>query len=190
MTGGFRNPATGLMTAKAKLGIGLALLIAFAIALASAYFIGKNKGENISEVEITKYEGQVATLQGQLRAAQAKVTTRVVTEYVTKVAYQDRIVYRNNDIIRTVVRDRPVEQTISKGAIYAHNQAAKLEAIDPTLAGDSTPSGVQDSELTATVSDNYGTYHNVKEQLKSLQKWVTDTLKASQEVSDEAARNN
>jgi hypothetical protein len=187
---GLKSPLTGAMTWKAKAGIALALLVAFGIAIAAAYFVGKGKGQNISRVEITQYEGKVKELQGQLTAAQARVTTKVVTEYVTKIAYQDRIVYRNNDIIRTVVRDRPVEQTISKGAIYAHNQAAKLEPIDPTLAADGTPSGIQDGNLMGTVSDNYGTFHQVKEQLKSLQQWVTDTLKASEEVNREATRNN
>jgi hypothetical protein len=179
-----------LGTWKAKLGIGLGILIALAIALFATYSIGLNKGKNISQVEITKYEGKIQTLEGQLAKAQARVTTEVVTKYVRDVAYQDRIVYVNRDIIKTVIENRPFEQTVSKGYIYAHNQSALGKPIDATLANNDNASGIQDGVVLDTVAGNYGICRVNMTQLKALQEWTQRVYDESKKVANEAARNS
>lgn len=176
--------ANKAMTWKAKLGISLALLVAVAIALASAYFVGYGKGKNLSNVAISEYRGKVSKLEARLATAQAEVTTRVVTEYITEVAYQDRIVYRNRDIIRTLPQI-PYEQTVNKGFVYTHNRLAGAEPIDFDLASDTRPSGIQNNVVLDTIAVNYDVGQKAIIQLEALQKWVKETHEKSQEVADE-----
>lgn len=185
MTGGFRNPATGALALKAKLGIGLALLIALGIALASAYFVGYGKGKNLSELAVSSYQTKVANLERDLVIEQHKIKERVVTEYITQVAYQDKIVYRNRDVIRAAIPQVPKDQTLSKGFIYVHNQSAKILPIDFNLASDITPSGVQNTTLLDTVARNYAIASRNKAKLDALQKYVKETYEASKKVADE-----
>lgn len=182
MTGGFRNPLTGAISLKAKAIIGLVTLIALAIALVAAFQVGYGKGKNISAVQITKYEGNIKALEGKLETANAKTTIKTVTEYVTKTAYQDKIVYKNRDIIHTVIKDRPLDQTVSKGYIYAHNQSALGLPIDFDLASDIHPSGVQDKVVLDVTASNYAKANQWKSQLEALQKWTKETYENGQKV--------
>ncbi len=169
-------------TWKTKLGIGLAILVALGIALFAAYKIGYSKGENISAVEISKFQKEKAELQTKVVQAQAKVDTRVVTQYVTKIAYQDKIVYRNRDIIRTVIKDRPLHETVSNGWVYAHNQSVLGLEIDPIKAEDPLASGFLDSVILERVTDNYAIGNKAITQLEALQQWITESWKAKNEA--------
>lgn len=180
------HTGAGAASWKAKLGVGLALLVALGIALASAYFVGYGKGKNISAVEISKYETKVATLNGRLIEAQSRVTTKVVTEYVTRIAYQDKILYQNRDVIRTIVAPRADGATLTNGWIYAHNQLAGNNLIsDFNLAGDDTPSGITDNSVLDTIASNYAISYRNSTRLEALQKWVDETYKASEAVANE-----
>lgn len=187
MTGLLGNTASGAATAKTKLFVGLGILVALAIALAAAYYVGYGKGKNISTTAISEYQRKVSELERDVKVAQAKVTTEVVTEYVTKVAYQDRIVYRNRDIIRNIPL-RPTEQTVSNGFVYTHNRLAGAEPIDSDLANDTRASGVQEPIVLDTIAHNYDVGQKAIIQLESLQKWIKDTWAATKEAANEDSR--
>lgn len=179
----------GAASWKAKLGVGLGLLVAIGIALASVYFVGYGKGKNISEVQISKYEQKVATLNGRLIEAQAHVTTRVVTQYVTDIAYQDRILYQNRDVIRTVIAPRADGITLTNGWIYGHNQLAGGKLINNlTMAGDASPSGISDNDVLGVIAENYAISYKNNTRLEALQKWVDETYKASEAVANERSK--
>ncbi len=162
-------------TIKYKLLAGVAILVALAIAIYASHTIGYNKGKNISQVEITKYEKEAGELRTNIVQARAKVNERIVTEYVTQVVYRDRTNYINRDIVQRVVVDRPIQQTVSKGWIYAHNQFALGLPIDPTLAADKTVSGVLDTKILDKVADNYRIGQNGINLAEAFQKYHRDT---------------
>jgi hypothetical protein len=181
--------ASKALTWKQKLVISAALLLAILIALASAYFVGYSKGKHISKDIIAGYELNKANLETKLRTAQAKVTTQTVTEYITKVAYQDRVIYQNRDIIRTLPQV-PFDNTVSKGFVYTHNRLAGAEPINFDLASDTRPSGIQNTVVLDTVAHNYNVGQKAIIQLESLQKWIKEQWETSKKVADEETRNN
>lgn len=165
---------------KFKLIAGVAILAALAIAIFAAHHIGYNKGKHISTEVIQKYESDKNGLQAQLNIARGKIDTRVVTEFKDRIIYRDRIQYENRDVIRTVVVTRPADQTLSKGWIYAHNQSALGQSIDPALAANAAASGISDPKVLETINDNYGICRGNAIQLEALQKWAKETYEATQ----------
>lgn len=56
-----------------------------------------------------------------------------------------------------------------------HDAAAAGEVPDPARAADEAPAPAQDA--AETVIENYGTYHEVADQLRTLQEWVRGVSK-------------
>lgn len=176
-----------LLTQAAKYKVQLimagAALAVLAIAFGATYNIAYNKGLNVSEVEITRYEGQVNDLRGQLTAAQGKVTTVIQTEYLDRVVERERIVYRNRDVI---VNQVPEQYILSQGWVYAHDQSALGRPIEPEIAANAFPSGITDKEAVSLVADNYGNVCRANaDQLTSLQNWIREQEKVNEEVNSD-----
>ncbi len=165
---------------KTKLIVAGAVLAALAIAVSSTYYVAYNKGLNVSKVEITQYEGQVQGLRAELTAAQGKVTTEIQTVYLDRVVERERIVYRNRDVIITQV---PEQYILSRGWVYAHDQAALGRPIDSGIAANTEPSEVTDRSALNLVADNYGTVCRANtDQLTALQSWINQQREAYEET--------
>jgi hypothetical protein len=143
--------------------------------------IAYNRGLNKSEVVISQFQTKVAKLNADLIIARNTVTERVVTEYLTNTIERERIVYRNRDVIITQV---PEQFILSQGWVYAHDQSAKSEEIDPDIARNAFPSGTADVEALAVVSANYAICAANLAQLTALQQWTREIQEASYEVVD------
>ena len=165
---------------KFKLIAGVAVVAALAIAIFAAYQIGRTKERGICTTKQQEYIAERNRLQADLNAARGKIDTRIVTEYKDRIIYQDRIVYQNREVIRNVVVPRPGNQTLSDGWIYAHDQSAQGQLIDPSLAADADPSGISDPEVLEVINDNYGICKNNALQLEALQKWAQESWEATQ----------
>lgn len=164
---------------KIGIGIGLALaLFAMWFATKTIYY---DKGINVSKVEIERYKGEKKKLETDLAQAQSRVVERVVTQLVTRTAYIDRVVYKNRDVIKTVV---PKQFLLSKGWIYAYNQSIKGLEIDPVLAADGRSSVVQDATALSYISENNGVALRNAEKVNSLQLYITETQKAYENVNN------
>lgn len=107
--------------------------------------------------------------------ASADATTKVVTKYVTKI----EIVKENgNAIIKEIPKyinaNADSQCVIPNGFVLLHDSASRNEIPNSTRGIDEGASSVKLSEVTATVTDNYTLYHQVSQQLKSLQEWVKE----------------
>jgi hypothetical protein len=98
-----------------------------------------------------------------------------VTEYVdrTNTIHDKEIVYRDR-----LVDLGEGQNNLSNGWVELHDAAAKLADPDAILASDKSPSGVMDNAALAVVLTNYRVAHENKQQLISLQKWITDNKAA------------
>lgn len=162
---------------------GKALVLAAILAiLASCYYVGLDRGKNISKVEIAKYEGKIKTLEAERNAAQAKIDVRYVTQYKDRIQYVDRVVTKT----RTVVEQSVPEQfTLSKGWIYAYNQSVRGLDVDPAKASDATPSTVTEMRALAdTIVPNNGVFLSNKAQLESLQDWIRATNEEARKINE------
>jgi hypothetical protein len=70
------------------------------------------------------------------------------------------------------------QHDMSNGWVELHDAAARLANPDAILASDKSPSGVMDNSALAVVISNYAIAHENKQQLISLQKWITDNKAA------------
>lgn len=112
----------------------------------------------------------------------ANVTTKIVTEYVDRV----RVV---REKAKTIVKEVPVYVTpeadaacvVPRGFVRVHDGAARNEVPGPAEGTDDAASGVALSAVAEVTAENYGTYHEVAEQLKALQKWVAEQQAAAKE---------
>lgn len=116
---------------------------------------------------------ELALAKANERAAQ--VTERVVTKYVDRVQ-----VVREK--AQTIVKEVPVYVTpesdsrciVPVGFVRLHDGAAANQPPGAPDEADGAASGVALSAVAETVAGNYGTYHEVAEQLKALQEWVRE----------------
>lgn len=161
---------------------GKALVLAAILAiLASCYYVGLDRGKNISKVEIQRYQTEKQKLIAERNAAQAKIDIRYVTEYKDRVQYVDRVVTKT----RTVVEQSVPEQfTLSRGWIYAYNQSILGLDVDPAKASDATPSTTSEMRALAdTIVPNNGIYLSTKAQLEALQAWIRATNEKAHEIN-------
>lgn len=145
---------------------------------------GYMKGSAHAEVELANYQAKAEKQISELKTQNQEISGRVTTEYVDRVnTIHDK---------ETVYRDRLVDlgagQNLSNGWIELHDAAAKLADPDAQLAGDKSPSGIMDNSALAVVMSNYARCHENKEQLVSLQKWITENKAAIDKVNAEKAK--
>lgn len=117
-------------------------------------------------------KGQIHALQAELAAERLK--ERVVTRYVDRV----RIVRERG---ATITREIPVYVTaqadarcdVPAGFVRVHDAAAHNQPLgEPAGNPDAPAAGITLSAVAETVADNYGTCHEIREQLIGLQDYV------------------
>jgi hypothetical protein len=137
-------------------------LIAGGLIIAVTGF-GYYKGAQSVRKDFDAYKAQIALLEAQRKAKQAEVTTTVVTKYVDRV----KIVKEKSDAIK---KEADGVSGVCPGSVGMLHDSAALQ-VPP--APRSSNEGTTDAKaLTTTIIENYGTCHEVREQLKALQEWV------------------
>jgi hypothetical protein len=128
-----------------------------------------------------KWEAKVAEAKLEMakkETASAEVTTKVVTKYINKVQI---VKEKGDEIIKQVPvyisKDADAKCDVPTGFVVLHDSASRNEVPDPTRKVDGTTSEVKISGVAETVIDNYTTYYQVAEQLRSLQEWIREQQK-------------
>ena len=128
-----------------------------------------------------KWEAKVAEVKLEMakkETASAEVTTKVVTKYINKVQI---VKEKGNEIIKQVpvyiTKDADTKCDVPTGFVMLHDSASRNEVPDSARKIDGTTSNVKISGVAETVVDNYTTYHQVAEQLRSLQEWIKEQQK-------------
>lgn len=113
--------------------------------------------------------------EAQTVAAQSEVTTQVVTQYVDRVQV---VKERGKEIIKEVpvYVSSAVTCDLPGGFRVLHDAAAEGELPDPARVADAPATSVETA--AATVIENYATCHELAEQLKALQSWVSQQEEA------------
>jgi hypothetical protein len=146
--------------------VGSAFLLVFGLYMEGGISNQERWEAKVSEAKLEMAKKEVAS---------ADATTKVVTKYVTKI----EIVKENgNAIIKEIPKyinaNADGQCVIPNGFVLLHDSASRNEVPDSTRGIDEGASSVKLSEVAATVTDNYTLYHQVSQQLKSLQEWVKE----------------
>ena len=140
--------------------IGSAIALVFSI-----YMCGGIANEADWREKVLKQQAEIA----QLKQKEAEVSTKVVTKYIDKITI---VKEKNNEIAKYINQSADAKCQLPVSFSVLHDAAAKNELPDPTRGIDETSSGVNLSTVTRTVTENYEKYHQVRNELTSLQDWV------------------
>jgi len=125
-----------------------------------------------------KWEARVAEVKLEMakkEAASAESSVKVVTKYITKVEVVkekgDSIAKQIPNLISATADGQCV---IPNGFVLLHDSASRNEVPDSSGVTNERASEVKLSGVGKTITENYTTYHQVAEQLRSLQEWVKE----------------
>jgi hypothetical protein len=149
-----------------------AVAVGTAVVLGSLYY-AYNKGK---EHESMEWQVKMAAAQEQIRELESRapiISEVIVTQYVDKIRYIDRVKIKDVVIKEYVTVENDAACVINKGFVTAHNAAATLSILGPADATANEPSDKVLSDILRVLVDNYSKYHEVSTQLESLQDWIT-----------------
>lgn len=133
------------------------------------FMIGAISNEDVWQLKVKEMETAIAKQE----LAAAEVTHEVITQYVDRVKIVEG---KTHEIIKKVpvyiTKESDDKCTINNGFVSLHDHASKNEVPEPTGSINEDSSDVKLSTVAETVSQNYGTYYQVVEQLKALQSWI------------------
>ena len=133
------------------------------------FMIGAISNEDIWQLKVKEMETAIAKQE----LAAAEVTHEVITQYVDRVKIVEG---KTHEIIKKVpvyiTKESDDKCIVNNGFVSLHDYAAKNELSDSTGNINEGASNVKLSTIADTISQNYGTYYQVVEQLKSLQEWI------------------
>ena len=133
------------------------------------FMVGAISNEDIWQLKVKEMETAIAKQE----LAAAEVTHEVITQYVDRVKIVEG---KTHEIIKKVpvyiTKESDDKCTINNGFVSLHDHASKNEVPEPTGSVNEDSSEIKLSTVAETVSQNYGTYYQVVEQLKALQSWI------------------
>ena len=146
--------------------VGSVIILAFGL-----YMSGGASNQERWEAKVAEVKLEMAKKE----AASAEASTKVVTKYVTKV----EIVKEKGDSIvkqipNLISQDADAKCAVPNGFVLLHDSASRNEIPDASGNVNEGTSDVKLSGVAKTVTENYTTYYQVVEQLKSLQEWVKE----------------
>jgi hypothetical protein len=109
-------------------------------------------------------------------ALSEKQSKQIVTKYIV----QTKVIKEKGDAIKKLsqhVKQADAKCIVPKSFVLLHDSAAKNEVPDTSKGIDGSTSGTNLSTIGETVTINYNNYHQLREQLKALQDWVSSQEK-------------
>ena len=146
---------------------------------------GYMKGSAHAEIELANYQAKAEKQISNLKTENVKISDNVTTEYVdrTNTIHDKEIIYRDR-----LVGLGESQNNLSNGWVELHDAAARLANPDALLASAKSPSGIMDNSALAVVLTNYSVCHQNKQQLISLQSWITQNRAAIDKANLQAPK--
>lgn len=153
-------------------------LIGTLLIAGSCWHLGGTSTEAAWQARVQEMEAKVA--KAEARAAEAN--TQVVTQVVTKTKLIKEKTQANVEYItQYVASDLDSSCKLTNASIMLNNSASQGEVPPSTTGVAAGTSDVKASEFLATVTENYGTYYQLVEQVKGWQAWYYKQKKIFEE---------
>ena len=150
-------------------------IVGIVLLVAGVYFKGSYSTEMHWRNKVDEMNAQI----DKIKAESSKASKQVVYKYIERT----KIVKENSNAIRTqvtkyVTKEADANCTIPGSVVVLHDAAAKNVVPDSTTGtNEGAARDVTLSRLLDTTVLNYGTFYEVREQLKALQDWVREQKK-------------
>lgn len=140
------------------------------VLLGMLYYEGYEQGKNAEHAEWVKEKAQMVLAVQALEKKAAEVTTKVVVKYVERKA---EVKVKNQVIKQEVIRyvqSKPKSCSLDSQWVLLHDNAATNTVSKASRGNHETPSAT----ALVTVTENYGTCHETREQLLACQSWIRE----------------
>jgi hypothetical protein len=151
---------------------------AIVVALFGIYF----EGGYMTEKE---WRARVQELEDKVKVAEeksAEVNTVIEKQYVDRVKVIKETANANIQYVDRVVAKYDNLCTVSNAAVLLHDSASRNEVARSTIGLDEGTSSLKISDILSTVTDNYATYYQVREQVLGWQQWYKEQKKIFESV--------
>lgn len=151
---------------------------ALVVALFGIYF----EGGYMTEME---WRARVEALEAKVKVAEeksAEVNTVIEKQYVDRVKVIKETANANIQYVDRVVAKYDNLCTVSNAAVLLHDSASRNEVARSSLGLDEGTSSLKISDILSTVTDNYSTYYQVREQVIGWQQWYREQKKIFESV--------
>jgi hypothetical protein len=151
---------------------------AIVVALFGIYF----EGGYMTEIE---WRARVEALEAKVKVAEeksAEVNTVIEKQYVDRVKVIKETANANIQYVDRVVAKYDNLCTVSNAAVLLHDSASRNEVARSSLGLDEGTSSLKISDILSTVTDNYSTYYQVREQVLGWQQWYREQKKIFESV--------
>jgi hypothetical protein len=151
---------------------------AIVVALFGIYF----EGGYMTEIE---WRARVEALEAKVKVAEEKsveVNTVIEKQYVDRVKVIKETANANIQYVDRVVAKYDNLCTVSNAAVLLHDSASRNEVARSSLGLDEGTSSLKISDILSTVTDNYSTYYQVREQVIGWQQWYREQKKIFESV--------
>ena len=151
---------------------------AIVVALFGIYF----EGGYMTEKE---WRARVEALEAKVKVAEeksAEVNTVIEKQYVDRVKVIKETANANIQYVDRVVAKYDNLCTVSNAAVLLHDSASRNEVARSTIGLDEGTSSLKISDILSTVTDNYSTYYQVREQVIGWQQWYREQKKIFESV--------
>jgi hypothetical protein len=167
------------------LGVGASLInlrnshiIGLILIAGSCWQLGGTYTEAIWQARVNEMQTKIALAEAKAVSANQQVVTQVVTRTkVIKEKTQANVEY----ITKYVAQDLDNQCKLTDASILLNNSASQNEVPGSSSGVITGTSDVKASDFLATVTENYGTYYQLVEQVKGWQTWYYKQKKIFEE---------
>ena len=157
------------------IGVGASLInsrnshiIGLILIAGSCWHLGGTSNEALWQARVQEMQAKVAQAEAKADTANKTVVTQVVARTkVIKEKTKSNVEY----ITKYVAKDLDATCTLTSASLLLSNSASQNEVPGSTSGVITGTSTVKASEFLATVTENYGTYYELVEQVKGWQAW-------------------
>jgi hypothetical protein len=144
----------------------------------SCWYIGKFSNDQAWQARVAEMEAKVAASEAKATDANREIVTQVITKTkLVKQKTEANVQY----ITKYVAQDLDNQCTLTNAAVMLNNSASQNEVPGSSSGVVTGASDVKASEFLQTVTENYGTYYQLVEQVKGWQSWYYKQKKIFEE---------
>lgn len=130
---------------------------------------------NATALRVSLASAQTQAIVAGFETSSANVSIRVITHYVDRVRVVHDIAKQTaSEVPRYVTPSTDRAYPLPVGFVRVHDAAATGALPGPAGPADADASPVAASTAATVIAGNYGTCHEIREQLTSLQEWVRE----------------
>lgn len=150
-------------------------LIASALAFLLIIIFAYRQGANAVQAEWDIQKAAAIAAASEIKDKRNAVSNKIDAEHA-KASESTRVIFK------TITKEVPVYVTkaadsscvVTNGFVLLHDAAAKGSVPGAASESNDAPAGIDLSTVAETITENYGTYAEVRQRLIDLQNWVIE----------------